>query len=158
MVTSWHGIAFAAVPLPVDSLHRTPVALRFGDSLAASPNKLRWFATPRRPCYVSVAYPVGWKESKKGRQPVTWWRHQKETFSSLLAICEGNPTVTSGFPSQVQWRGALACFFICTNDWDAVDLRRHRAHYDVIVMIFENGGVGWGRGGGGGVTSPQRLF
>ena len=29
----------------------------------------------------------------------TWWRHQMETFS-LLALCEINPPVTSGFPSQ----------------------------------------------------------
>ena len=27
-----------------------------------------------------------------------WWRHQMETFSALLAICEGNPSVTGGFP------------------------------------------------------------
>ena len=30
----------------------------------------------------------------------TWWCHQMETFSALLAHCEGNPPVTSGFPSQ----------------------------------------------------------
>ena len=29
-----------------------------------------------------------------------WWRHQMETFSALLALCEGNPPVTGGFPSQ----------------------------------------------------------
>ena len=27
-----------------------------------------------------------------------WWRHQMETFSALLALCEGFPPVTSGFP------------------------------------------------------------
>ena len=31
---------------------------------------------------------------------VSWWRHQKETFSALLALCEGIPPVTDGFPSQ----------------------------------------------------------
>ena len=30
----------------------------------------------------------------------TWWRHQMETFSALLALCEGNPPVTGGFPTQ----------------------------------------------------------
>ena len=30
-----------------------------------------------------------------------------ETFSSLLAICEGNPLVTGGSPSQSQWRETL---------------------------------------------------
>ena len=28
-----------------------------------------------------------------------WWRYQMETFSASLAICEGNPPVTDGFPS-----------------------------------------------------------
>ena len=35
----------------------------------------------------------------------TWWRHQMETFSALLALCDRNPVVTCGFPSQrpVTW-------------------------------------------------------
>ena len=43
-------------------------------------------------------------------------------------------------PHKGQWRGSLMFSLICarTNDWvtnrDAGDLRRHRAHYDVIVM------------------------
>ena len=39
-------------------------------------------------------------------------------------------------PHKGQWRGALICVWI--NDWvnnrEAGDLRRYRAHYDVIVM------------------------
>ena len=30
----------------------------------------------------------------------TWWRHQKETFSVLLAICAGNSPSTGEFPAQ----------------------------------------------------------
>ena len=30
----------------------------------------------------------------------TWWRHQMETFSALLALCAGNSPVTGEFPSQ----------------------------------------------------------
>ena len=30
----------------------------------------------------------------------TWWRHQMETFSSLLAIRAGNSPVTGEFPAQ----------------------------------------------------------
>ena len=66
----------------------------------------------------------------------TWWRHQMETFSVLLAICAGNS------PPKGQWRGALMFSFIFApiNGWvnnrDADDLRRHRTHYDVIVMIL----------------------
>ena len=29
-----------------------------------------------------------------------WWCHDMEMFSTLLTICEGNPPVTGGFPSQ----------------------------------------------------------
>ena len=32
--------------------------------------------------------------------PSAWWRHQMATFSALLALCEGKPSVTGGFPSQ----------------------------------------------------------
>ena len=31
---------------------------------------------------------------------VTWWRHQMETFSALLAICAGNSPVSGEFPTQ----------------------------------------------------------
>ena len=30
----------------------------------------------------------------------TWWRHQMETFSALLAFCAGNSPVTGEFPPQ----------------------------------------------------------
>ena len=35
----------------------------------------------------------------------TWWRHQMETFSALLAFCVGNSPATGEFPSQrpVMW-------------------------------------------------------
>ena len=44
-------------------------------------------------------------------------------------------------PHKDQWRGALMLSLICVwiNDWvnnrEACDLRRYRAHYDVIVML-----------------------
>ena len=31
---------------------------------------------------------------------VSWWRHQMETFSALLAICAGNSPVSGEFPAQ----------------------------------------------------------
>ena len=48
-------------------------------------------------------------------------------------------------PHKGQWRGALMFTLICTrtNDWvnnrEAGDLRRHRGHYDVTVMIWSFG-------------------
>ena len=70
--------------------------------------------------------PIKWRN--------TWWRHQMETFSLLLAICAGNP------PHKGQWRGALmfSLIYACMNSWvnnrEAGDLRRHRAHNHVTVM------------------------
>ena len=31
---------------------------------------------------------------------LSWWRHQMETFSALLVICEGNSPVPGEFPTQ----------------------------------------------------------
>ena len=73
-------------------------------------------------------------------QSCAWWRHQMETFSALLAICAGNSPFPVNSPQKGQWRGALMFSLICAriNGWvntgDAGDLRRHRTHYDVIVM------------------------
>ena len=62
---------------------------------------------------------------------MAWWRHQIEAFFALLALCAGNSPVTGEFPTQKASDVEL-------NDWvnnrEAGDLRRHRAHYDVMVM------------------------
>ena len=69
-----------------------------------------------------------------------WWRHQRETFSALLALCAKNSPVPGEFPHKGQWRGALMFSLICVwiNGWvnnrEAGDLRRYRAHYGVTVM------------------------
>ena len=34
-------------------------------------------------------------------QVMSWWRHQIETFSALLAICAGNSPVTGESPAMV---------------------------------------------------------
>ena len=60
-------------------------------------------------------------------------------FSALLAVCAGNSPVNS--PHKGQWRGVLMFSLICAwtigwvNNHEAGDLRRQRAHYDVIVMM-----------------------
>ena len=41
----------------------------------------------------------------------TWWRHHMETFSALLVLCEGNPPVTGGFPSQRPVMRSFDVFF-----------------------------------------------
>ena len=61
-----------------------------------------------------------------------------ETFSALLALCEGNSPVT-GHPNKGQWHAALVFSLICTwiNGWvnnrEAGDLRRRRVYYDVMA-------------------------
>ena len=71
----------------------------------------------------------------------TWRRRQMETFSALLALCAGNSPVTGEFPAQRQVTRSFDVSFICAwiNHWvnnrEAGDLRRHRAHYGVIVML-----------------------
>ena len=40
-----------------------------------------------------------------------WWRHQTETFPMSLALCEGNPPVTGGFPSQRPLKWSFAFFY-----------------------------------------------
>ena len=41
----------------------------------------------------------------------SWWRHIMETLSALLALCEGNPPVTGGFPSQRPVTRSFEVFF-----------------------------------------------
>ena len=42
---------------------------------------------------------------------ITWWRHQMETFSALLAICAGNSPVTGEFPTQRPVTRSFDIFF-----------------------------------------------
>ena len=75
---------------------------------------------------------------------MAWWHNQMETFFMLLALCEGNPPVNGGFPSQRPGHRALKFSLICawTNGWannrDTGDLRCHLAHYYITVMSFWN--------------------
>ena len=42
---------------------------------------------------------------------LTWWRHQMETFSALLALCAGNSSVTGEFPAQRPVTRSFDVFF-----------------------------------------------
>ena len=68
------------------------------------------------------------------------WRHKMETFSALLAICAGNSPAPGEFPVQRPVTRSFDVFLdLRLNNWinnrEAGDLRRHRSHYDVIVMV-----------------------
>ena len=70
----------------------------------------------------------------------TWWRHQMEMFSVLLAICAGNSSVTGEFPAQRPVTRSCDVSLICAwiNGWvnngEVGDLRRSRTHNDVTVI------------------------
>ena len=64
------------------------------------------------------------------------WKH----ISCYWPFMWGIHRSLANSPHKGQWRGALVFSLICarTNGWvnngDAGDLRRHRAHHDVILM------------------------
>ena len=49
-------------------------------------------------------------ERLENKKHTTWWRHQMETFSALLAICAGNSPVPGEFPTQ---RPVTRSFDVC---------------------------------------------
>ena len=62
------------------------------------------------------------------------WKHFPRYWTFVRRI-HRSPV---NFPHKGQWRGALMFSLICAriNGWvNTGDLRRHRAHYDVIVII-----------------------
>ena len=66
-----------------------------------------------------------------------------ETFSALLAVCAGISPVTGKLPGQRLVTRSFGVFFdlrlnkrLNINSDEAGDLRRPRAYYDVIVMIW----------------------
>ena len=74
---------------------------------------------------------------------VTWWCHQMETFSALLAFCEGKSNGHRWIPLTKASFAELWCFVFClicasANGWayngDAGDFWRHRALYYVTLM------------------------
>ena len=53
----------------------------------------------------------------------------------VLALCDGNPPVTGGFPSQRPVTRSFGVFFdLRLNKRLSKQWGRHRAHYDVILM------------------------
>ena len=87
----------SGTPSPTSSprtscLRTTPVSPSITTSAAAHSMYASAPQTPR--CNLSGA-------GQKGKKLfLSWWRHQMETFSALLAIYAGNSTVTGEFPAQ----------------------------------------------------------
>ena len=73
-----------------------------------------------------------------------WWRHQMGTnFPRYWPFVREIHLSPVNFPREGQWRGALMFSLICARKYgwvkkrEAGDLRRHRAHSDVIVMALQ---------------------
>ena len=152
-LTLWEGNPLVTV----NFLHKRPVMRMFEVLFLISLNKLlhkplscQWFETPGGSCdiiemmYQEYSYIDFWQYYWQADDCWTWWRHQMGTFSTLLALYEGNPSVTFGFPLQSQWLGTLILFlmYAWTNGWannrDTGDLRRYRAHEYVTVMMSDH--------------------
>ena len=61
-------------------------------------------------CFVSITLTFS-VDSYNPFNHISWWRHQMETFSPLLTLCEGNRSVTGGFPSQRPVTQSFDVFF-----------------------------------------------
>ena len=72
----------------------------------------------------------------------SWWCHQMKHFPRYWPFVRGIHRSPVNSQHKGQWRGALmfSLAYAWINGWgnnrEAGDLRCHRAHYDVIVMII----------------------
>ena len=90
---------------------------------------------PRGRCVKATAF------TKNPLVRFSFWRHQMvKGFQRHWPLAREIHQSPVNSPHKGQWRGALMFFFICAwincrvNNRKAGDLRRHRAHYYVIVM------------------------
>ena len=93
-------------------------------------------------CIVTEGFMQKWCDSQALIQDkhddVIKWKH----FPRYWPFVRGIHRSPVNAPHKGQWRGALIFTLICAriNGWvnnrEAGDLRRYRAHYDVIVMIY----------------------
>ena len=78
----------------------------------------------------------------------TWWRHQMETFSALLALCAGNSPVPGEFPTQRPVTRSFDVYFdlrpnkrLGKQSWGwwfqtlSWSLWRHRNEYWIMAMV-----------------------
>ena len=102
-------------------------------------SRLLWRLGSRSVCMIYIIHGSG---NGLIRYRLNMMTSSNGNISAPLALCEGNPSVSGGFPSHSQWRAALMFSFIFawTNGWannrDAGGLRRHRALHDVTVMVY----------------------
>ena len=81
----------------------------------------------------------------------SWWRHQMEMFSALLALCAGNSPVTGEFPAQRSVTRSFDVFFylrlnktLCKQSWSCwfeTPSRSLWRHCDVSLILESSVGL-----------------
>ena len=75
-------------------------------------------------------------EYKEHKQETKIIRHQMDTFLRYWPFCPGDSPITSG--AELLTFSLIWVWINCwVNSREAADLRRHPAHYDVIVAICQ---------------------
>ena len=76
-----------------------------------------WYSVVLDTCCFNSLYPIA---------TPSWWRHQNETFSALLAICAENSPVPGEFPGTKASDAELWCFSAATKqlyEWFSPSVR-----------------------------------
>ena len=116
---------------------------------AQSPNVLQCKFSVKG-CYGMLLWDVvthPWPNFSDAIEVRAWWVSRDDIkwkhFPRYWPFVRGIHRLLVNSPNKGQWRGALMFSLICAwiNGWvnnrEAGDLRCHRAHYDVIVMIWK---------------------
>ena len=86
---------------------------------------LDWYVCMCQICISTGIIHMGKREYTPGCFCSTWWRHQMETFSALLAFCVGNSPVIGEFPAQRPVTRIFDVFFcLCLNQHLSKQRRR----------------------------------
>ena len=133
-------------PIPVDLAAANKTLFITSAPSLETPNERTWPPGPSislRPgviCIRNSKIPWG-IDTVANASVFSWWRHQMVTFFALLALLCGEFTGHWWYPLTKASDAELWCFLWSApwiNGWlnnrEAGDLRRHSAHYDVIVM------------------------
>ena len=117
----------------------SPEAGEFPAHMASNAENVSiWWRHHEYPWAVEVEFTQIWLKQKIWQITYlyrTWWRHQMETFSALLAICAGNSTVPVNSPRKGQWRRALmfSLIYARINGWVNTD---EAVIWDAISLIM----------------------
>ena len=108
-VNSPHKCPLTREMLPLDDViiitKASACFMRYVVPLCYPSQHRRWYSISHKTCTCCRLY--------GNRTAIcTWWRHQMEIFSALLAVSVGNSSATVEFPSQRPVTQSFAVFFV----------------------------------------------